>query len=189
MATPQKEEFLNPRNLMIAAGIVMLLIAAWLYIRPAEKEEPLPTEELFIQEEGAVKKSGDETETLSEEEVAEMKEEINSVLQTNGQTAELKDVNATGAQAQAARAFSDSSFYFKMTAQNLHSAPKGYFYEGWLRSGDEYISLGRVKMEDGKGEVYYKATTDRTDYSKAQITLEPDDGNKAPAKVILEGEF
>lgn len=73
---------------------------------------------------------------------------------------------------------------------NLPEPASGYFYEGWLvRRGENFsiVSMGRAtQTQDGYANVYLSGT-DFTDYDFYVLTLEPEDGNAAPAEHILEG--
>jgi len=180
------------RNLLIGLGIILIVLAGYFYFTSQKTEETssLSPEEIIVQEEGTVKKTGEMTEPLTEEEVRKMREEIDSVLSTAGETADLKDVVGEQANGQAQRAFSDGKFYYKLTAFNLRPSAKGYYYQSWLEKNGQYLSTGRVEVgADNQGIVYYSSSTDRSDYSRALITLEPEDGNPAPATTVLEGSF
>ena len=80
---------------------------------------------------------------------------------------------------------------------NLHSVftglsdPRGDdFYEGWLvrQTPFAFISTG-VLEKDAEGAYHniWSSSTDYSDYSLYVLTLEPNDGNDAPADHILEG--
>jgi len=156
-----------------------------------EEVEPLPiVEEIIVQEEGVVKKREEGIEAMSEEEVRKMREEVDGVLSTRAQRAELKDVAGGQAEGEARKAFSDGKFYYKVTTSGLRGGEKGYYYQGWLKKGDNYLSTGRMELNlFGEGVLYYTASVDRSDYPKVIVTLEPEDGNEEPAKAVLEGTF
>lgn len=179
------------RNLFLAVGIILLVIAGSSYFknRKVEPESiPLP-EEIIVQEEGAVKKTDEGEQVLSEEEIRQLREEVDGVLSTGGKIASLNDIADTGAEGEAKTAFSDGKFYCKMTASGLKAVEKGYYYEGWLKNEDD-LSIGRMKVNlFGEGVLYYTASIDRSDYGKVTLTLEPEDGNEEPARAVLEGEF
>ena len=179
------------RNLLLAAGVILLVIAGSSYFK-TRKVEPEPTplpEEIIVQEEGVIKKTDEGEQALSEEEIGQLREEVDGVLSTGGKTASLNDVADTGARGEAKTAFSDGKFYCKMTASSLKAVEKGYYYEGWLKNEDD-LSIGRMKVNlFGEGVLYYTASIDRSDYGKVVLTLEPEDGNEEPGEKVLEGTF
>ena len=183
---------MKKQNLLVLTGLVFLAIAAWLYFKPNRPESPtVPlSEEIIIQEEGMVKKNGEEIQPMTAEEIEKIREEINSVLAVGGEETELKTLLGSQAGGKAKRAFSDGKFYFKVDAFNLSLPEKGYYYQGWLRKGTDYLSIGRLELTSGgQGVVYYTASADRSNYSETVITLEPEDGDPQPAKAVLEGAF
>lgn len=80
--------------------------------------------------------------------------------------------------------------YFLHTAQlNILPAEEGYFYEGWIVNGPSVISTGHLtnNFGDARHNLRFESETDYGDHLKVIITLEPDDGNPAPADHIAEG--
>ncbi len=75
----------------------------------------------------------------------------------------------------------------------LPDPPVGYFYEGWLiRSKPfDFFSTGRMiqHADDLKWYLLYEEGEDKRDYKKVVVTLEPEDGDPAPADHVLEGQF
>jgi hypothetical protein len=104
--------------------------------------------------------------------------------------AALADVTGGSSFGIAHSQFDAGTFMLVVEMGNLPEPASDYFYEGWLvRRGSEFslVSTGRaVKTQDGFANVYVSAT-DFTDYDFYVLTLEPDDGNPAPAEHILEG--
>jgi len=190
MARVQKPSLI--RNLLISIGVILLIIAANSYFKNKKIEKvnsSLMPEEIIFQEEGAVRKTGEEEEVLSEEEISRVKEEIDSVLSTGGETINLNDVFGSGADGKIETGFSDGKFYCKITAFGLRAVEKGYYYEGWLKN-EENLSIGRMEVNlFNEGVLYYTASINRSDYDQVMITLEPEDGNEEPARKILEGNF
>lgn len=179
-------------NVFLGLGIILLVLAGIFYLRgrKAESQLPLKLEETLVQQEGAVRKSGEEVEVLTEEELKLLRMEIDGVLDVSGETVVLEDKIGAGIQGEAKRAFSDGKFYFRMETSGLIMPEKGYFYEGWLQKESDYLSLGRMEVGiAGEGRLYYTVSEDRFDYDQVLLTLEPEDGNQAPAKVIMQGLF
>jgi len=190
MATVQKPNLI--RNLFLSAGVILLIIAANSYFKNKKTEKVesfLTPEEIILQEEGAVRKTGEEEEILSEEEIKQIREEVNGVLSAGGEIISLNDTVDIGSEGEVKTAFSDGKFYCKITASGLRIAEKGYYYEGWLKNEDN-LSIGRMEVNlFGEGVLYYTASIDRSDYDQVMITLEPEDGDEEPAIKILEGNF
>ena len=72
---------------------------------------------------------------------------------------------------------------------NIQPAEDGYFYEGWLVKGSDSISTGHLTnpFGDVRHGLKYEAEQDYSGYLKVVITLEPDDGDPAPAEHVAEG--
>ena len=86
--------------------------------------------------------------------------------------------------------FKDDTYSLLATFENLPDPEGTDFYEGWIvRRGDDFdvISTGKVEKAD---EVYtnmYTSGADLTDHDFYVLTIEPDDGDPAPADHIVEG--
>ncbi|MCP6719229.1 MAG: hypothetical protein KJI71_03295 [Patescibacteria group bacterium] len=108
---------------------------------------------------------------------------------TNGET--ILGINTGGNSFGVANAsFENGTYSLLVTFDNLPD-PKGTdFYEGWIvRKGIGFnvISSGRVDKIDGVYTNTYVSGQDLTDHTFYVLTIEPDDGNPAPADHILEG--
>ena len=101
----------------------------------------------------------------------------------------LKEVAGSQAVGTAWRQYDGVKFYHKIDANNLTEPEKGFFYEAWLVGGDGFFSTGRLAIADGRGKLYFAAEEDKTGFRGVVVTLEPEDGNDAPDKHILEGSF
>ena len=85
--------------------------------------------------------------------------------------------------------FYDDTYYLLATFANLPAPQNGDFYEGWLVRKDpfDFISTGPVTTIDGAVVNGYVSNQDLTDHNFYVLTLEPDDGNPAPADHIVAG--
>ena len=86
--------------------------------------------------------------------------------------------------------FDDNGFIMTATMQNIPDPSGTDFYEGWLvRRGDNFnfISTGKLELVDGQYVNTYASEADWTDHDFYVLTLEPDDGDPAPADHIVEG--
>lgn len=80
-----------------------------------------------------------------------------------------------------------------VVAATLPDPPVGYYYEGWLiRSKPfDFFSTGRLiqHADDLRWYLLWESADDYSDYTKVIVTLEPEDGDIAPADHVLEGVF
>jgi len=104
-----------------------------------------------------------------------------------GAIAGVEGVNANGI---AQSNYYSEGTYLHTVQMNIEQAPKDHFYEGWLvKEGEAPISTGPIKSRVGdvRHAMSFEITQDLREYTKAIITLEPDDGNPAPAAHVAEG--
>lgn len=86
----------------------------------------------------------------------------------------------------------ENGYMLYATFKNLPELEEGYFYEGWIvRRGEEFsaLSTGELEMVDGEYVNAYASGDDLTDHTFYVLTLEPDDGDPAPAEHVLEGKM
>ena len=106
---------------------------------------------------------------------------------------ELVDVSGGSASGFAMANFtnaSDEGYKMYATFENLPELEEGFFYEGWVvRRGNDFdvLSSGVAEKVDGKYVNTFVSNADLTDHDFYVLTLEPDDGDPAPAEHILEG--
>jgi hypothetical protein len=142
-------------------------------------EEEIPSvEEIITNEDGSmVKRNGGVLEEVSPEEVEARKKEISEKVAGTPVTT-LKAVEGAEGKGQSYQNFTDGTYYQKVEVESMTPLQKGYFYEAWLEKEEgNYLSIGRMNMTGGRGEVYYSAKADRTEYSSIVITRETEDGN------------
>jgi len=179
----------------ISLGLLFLILASFFYLKSKNKKNKgfssLPSpEEIIIQKNNAVRKNGKLIKPMSDEEIKKMKEEIDSVLSSGGETVELKDVLRKNVKGQAKRAFSDSKFYYKVSFSNLPLPEKGFYYESWLKKDNDLLSTGRVAVdENNNGVIYYTASVNRSDHNEVLLSLESENGGLKSGKYFLKGKF
>ena len=103
----------------------------------------------------------------------------------------LRDVSGGESFGEATRSFVGGTFTHKVLA-NLPDPEPGFFYEGWLVRPSPFriLSTGKmIKSQDGKYVLSFSSKSDLRRYTNVVITIEPDDGDPAPAGHILEGSF
>ena len=105
---------------------------------------------------------------------------------------DLEDVSGGEATGAVKAQYMEGTYTLVATFEGLED-PKGTdFYEGWVvRRGDEMsvVSTGMVKEEEVGYVNLFTSDVDLTDHDFYVLTLEPDDGDPAPAAHIVEGEL
>lgn len=118
------------------------------------------------------------------------KEEIETIFREDGaEMTMLRDVSGGQVVGTSWRHFDGKKFVQKIEVSNLAAVEKGFYYEGWLVSGQGFFSIGRIAEEAGTGQLYYLADKDKSEFKGVVVTLESEDGNQTPDKHILEGNF
>jgi len=144
--------------------------------------------------------SGDESSSISQVETSVSQPQSEPTLETpvvRGLDYEafttLVNVVETKSTGQAtAKYFDDGSYELLAEFQNLAPTTNSDFYEGWLvrQTPFDFFTTGPVELNSA-GEIIniYTSNVDHQSegYVQYVLTLEPDDGDPAPAKHILEG--
>jgi hypothetical protein len=143
--------------------------------------------------------SSEETEKMTENKVQEIDEKVmvvdNSIMKkmdemTFDYSGELVDVSGGSATGTAMATFENGQYSLKATFKNLPDPQGSDFYEGWIvRRGSSFsvLSTGVAKIVDGAYINTYSSSKDLTDHDFYVLTIEPDDGDPAPAGHVLEG--
>lgn len=123
---------------------------------------------------------------LTEEEIKEVKP---IVQKYSGMLLDVEDGNASGG----VDIVYDTNGKYKLKAffENLENPDSGFYYEGWLVRNEplSVISTGRTEIVEGELRNIFESEKDLTDHRIYILTLEPDDGDPAPATHILQGEM
>lgn len=127
---------------------------------------------------------------MTEGEIRELKGNVFE----NAPSASLVDVAGGEAEGEAWIAMKDGKTFHKAVASDLPELTNGDFYEGWLvkrPATGELFSTGKMIFDEGfeMWKLDFEIEGDKKDHRSVVITLEPDDGNPAPAGHILEGKF
>ncbi|MEX0910428.1 MAG: anti-sigma factor [Candidatus Paceibacterota bacterium] len=106
----------------------------------------------------------------------------------------LADVAETGAEGVASLAVVNNKTYHQVVAQNMPVLTGGDFYEGWLvkdPASGQFFSTGEMiyDADTKQADLNFVIDGDKSDYRFVVITLEPNDGDPAPAKHIIEERF
>lgn len=171
---------------IIVGGLVVVLVISgiWVWKRGQKTEEPI-SPEITLESSKMINDSANLKPAMTETE----KETIDTTFRENGaEMTMLKDVNDGQSVGTAWRNF-DKKFNLKLDANRLSSPGKGFYYEGWLVGSQGFFSIGRLAEEAGVGQLYYSNEADKSEFKGVVVTLESEDGNPAPDKHILEGNF
>jgi hypothetical protein len=143
-----------------------------------------PTEDVMM-------KKMDETEMAMEmTEMKAMTFDYSGTLEDVTDGKSIRGLSTSGAAIGEAKAsFSDGKYSLMATFENLPDPKGGEFYEGWVvrKSPFDFISTGELQKVDGMYINTYTSGSDLTAYSFYVLTVEPDDGDPAPADHIVEG--
>ncbi len=175
----------NDRLKQIVGGVIVVALVVggvFLARRGGEEEEVMP--EIMLEPTKQMVKELPEPMTETEKQAIEEK-----FLEEGVEMTVLKDVANGQAVGTGWRHFDENEFVHKVEATGLAELDKGFFYEGWLVGKDGFFSTGRMAVVNGEGLLYYTADEDKGEFTGVVITLEPEDGDEAPDKHVLEGNF
>ena len=211
-----KNKFQQGMGLPIILGIISIIIvtagvafyAFQAQTNKATKEEQLkPVDQKLMEKDDEVTGSDRDIEKLMKKsEVTEdammKKDDKDLTTMTYDYSGQLNDVTAgniirglnTAAQSSGvARAnFKDGNYSLYATFNNLPEPQGTDFYEGWVvRKGLPLgvISTGRISQLNGVYSNTYQSGENLIDHDFYVLTIEPDDGDPAPADHILEGNL
>lgn len=157
-----------------ALAIIILLAVVGAFVW--NKEDTAPNRE--------PKESGEEQATMS---AVRYVGTLADVTEGN----DVRGINTEGDSTGLAQAvYKDGSYELTVAFENLPDPVGDDFYEGWVvRKGvnSNVISSGALKKVDGFYVNNFGSDEDLTDHDFYVLTLEPNDGDPAPADHILEG--
>lgn len=106
-------------------------------------------------------------------------------------TASLTHVAGRDGKGSAIATYDGKQYVLVVSFEDLPELEDGFFYEGWVVRSEplDVISTGELEMLEGDYVNIFSSDQDLTDHEKYILTLEPDDGDPAPAEHVLEGEF
>jgi hypothetical protein len=104
--------------------------------------------------------------------------------------ASLEDVSGGNATGIAQATFLNGNYTLVAVFDGLPDPEDTDFYEGWIvRRGEDQsvVSTGVISKENGVYKNTFTFEKDLADHDFYVVTIEPDDGDPAPADHILEG--
>lgn len=183
------------RNVIIAVGVLIVVGIGATYALNngligggSEQEE--------VEEENTMAGAPKEDAAQKEIDTATVQEMTGLLYQYSGELADVtngedvRGINTGGNATGVAKANWDGSQYLMVaTFENLPEPQNDDFYEGWIVRQEpfEFISTGELMLVDGEYVNGYRSDEDLTEYDFYVLTIEPNDGDPAPADHIVEG--
>lgn len=104
---------------------------------------------------------------------------------------DLKDVSGGTAHGEAMATFNGETYVLDAAFEGLPDPEGTDFYEGWVvRRGDDMSVISTGRAENEGNTLYtnvFSSEENLMDHDYYVLTLEPDDGDPAPATHILDG--
>jgi hypothetical protein len=190
---------------LVALGAFILLGSGSSPEPPTGGEEPAMMEKdknagaVMEKDMGAMMEKTEPTKDAMMKDIDEsmMKDMMAMSFQYSGQLADvtggatIRGISTGGNGSGVAKAsYKNGKYDLLVTFENISDPAGTDFYEGWVvRRGDDFsvISTGRVEKVDGVYTNAYSSGDDLTDHDFYVLTIEPDDGDPAPADHIVEG--
>ncbi|MEX1135231.1 MAG: anti-sigma factor, partial [Acidimicrobiia bacterium] len=83
-----------------------------------------------------------------------------------------------------------SGWYIRLDVSGLPAAPEGTYYQGWVWSDDEGVSIGTFHLRDGDDAVVLWSGVDVAEYPAISVTLEDEGaGPEASERIMMKGRF
>jgi len=180
-------------KLLIIIVVIVVIVGGFYFFDSQGTSDVMNEEDVMKMKEAEVtsdpmsKRINDEERTEMESMVYRYSGELSDV--TGGQ--DVRGINTGGGGSGIAQSnFKDGTYNLFVTFQNLPDPVGSDFYEGWIvRRGINFsvINTGRVEKVGGLYTNVYKSEENLNDHDFYVLTIEPDDGDPAPADHILEG--
>ena len=83
-----------------------------------------------------------------------------------------------------------SGWYIRLDLSGLPAAPEGTYYEGWVWSDDEGVSIGTFHLRDGDDPVVLWSGVEVAEYPAISVTLEDEGaGPGASERIMMRGRY
>ena len=181
MARLQKQIGNSRRSWLFAGVVVIAVVIGVGYFAGSKAEAP------SIQTETTESQSSKE---LSDEREINETYAFVGALSDVTNAANIQNTQFTGAASGEAKIRSTDNFQLEVNFKNLPAPAGDSFYEGWVvRKGanQSVVSTGKATINDGQYTNKFTSDTNLQDHTFYVLTLEPNDGDPAPADHILEG--
>lgn len=105
----------------------------------------------------------------------------------NVEKAQLKDSSGGDGSGLATRIFENNKFSSTLLV-DLPEPAVGGFYQAWVSDGEEFKSLGRLKVAKGGYMVDYSGAQNLEDFPEVVVSEEKTSVS-SPSNIVLEGSF
>jgi hypothetical protein len=83
-----------------------------------------------------------------------------------------------------------SGWYIRLDVSGLPAAPEGTYYEGWVWSEEEGVSIGTFHLHDGAEPVVLWSGVDVAEYPAIWVTLQDEGaGAEASDRIMMKGRI
>jgi hypothetical protein len=83
-----------------------------------------------------------------------------------------------------------SGWYIRLDVSGLPAAPEGSYYEGWVWSEEEGVSIGTFHLRDGAEPVVLWSGVDVAEYPAIWVTLQEEGaGAEASDRIMMKGRI
>lgn len=185
------------RNLIILVAVLLVLAGGAFFFLNSSGSSYLSflNSSDVAEEEGMMDGEPQEDALVKEMDESTMNEMADLLYQYEGQlvdvtSGEVRGINTNGEALGVAKSNYDGTQYLLYaTFESLPDPNEDDFYEGWIVQKDPFmfLSTGIVNQVNGVYTNAYKSGEDLTNYDFYVLTIEPNDGDPAPADHILEG--
>lgn len=186
-AKPKEKRHLSTKTFALINLVILVIVGAigyYLYTSIAElRDENTAIQQELLDNSTKTTESGDDDEATDE---PQYKGELRDV--TMGK--EVRGIQTNGtASGESSASFVDGTYSLTATFSNLPNPQGDEFYEGWVvqRQPFKFISTGKLTKVDGVYTNSFESDVDYTSYDQYVLTIEPNDGDPAPADHIVEG--
>ena len=169
---------------LLALIVTAAVLTAGYFVLASDNNEPIEQAQI----EDVTSNAPEDTQAIEEPTVEYQQEAILDDV-TNAEN--LLGVQFDGTSRGIARALVNESEYVLVAEfENLPELDDSLFYEGWVVGGAEgIVSTGALVLENGIFTNTYTDERDLSDSKRYVLTLEPNDGDPAPADHVVEGDF
>lgn len=181
-------------GIILAVLVVIVIGVVYFATKGVETAEAPANENVMDEETKAMMSESAPPRDASKEEVDD---DVRAMIPTLlfDMQGELEDVSGGDATGVVKATFKDGVYYMHAEMDRLpdpETFGEGYFYEGWIVRTENLhvLSTGVVDVDiTGHGENTYTSKQNWSDHDFFVLTIEPDDGDPAPADHILEGRM
>ena len=190
----------NSKTGIIAIVVIIIIVAVFLVLRSQNAQDLVSDVSDSVRDAVGTEEQMSETAMLMKDSApgADAKAiEIQNAWIANIADIEFKnagsltDVSGGTATGVAGSDVIDGIYHLYVAFENLPALEEGFFYEGWIVRKEPLSVMSTGALEDYNSSLVnaYLSRENLSDHTTYILTLEPDDGDPAPAAHVLEGEI